>query len=323
MQAITKSSQGLAKFRERQQTQPSACQTTSGPSLSPDSWARRRMKIILNVPVTVRDGVALHYLDLGDGPPVFFHTGGGGDGTMWQSAGYLDALPGRRCVLFDHRGHGASGKPPHLAAHALEEYIADVMAVLDAEQIDRCAMIGYSDGARLMYSLAAHHPGRVSAIVGIGGVAHPDDDEPSSRRERADHVRTIGLPAWLHEAFDEEPEPAPPWFTDNLASTSTDMFALELEGWASSLDVSHDFPLIQAPTLIVCGALENTDGAAELAVKAIPDASAVVIPGFGHLQVFWRSDVTAPIVARFLVQHDPIASPAESASIEPGRADPF
>ena len=45
------------------------------------------------MPEVVRDGVRLHYADVGSGPAVFFHTGGGGDGTMWHTAGYLDALP--------------------------------------------------------------------------------------------------------------------------------------------------------------------------------------------------------------------------------------
>jgi hypothetical protein len=45
------------------------------------------------MPTVIRDGVRLHYSDAGDGPPVFFHTGGGGDGTMWNTAGYLVPCP--------------------------------------------------------------------------------------------------------------------------------------------------------------------------------------------------------------------------------------
>lgn len=53
--------------------------------------------------------------------------------------------------------------------------MADVIAVLNSAGIDRASMVGYSDGARLVYALAARHPHRVAAIVGIGGVAHPND----------------------------------------------------------------------------------------------------------------------------------------------------
>lgn len=88
----------------------------------------------------------------------------------------------------------------------------------------------------------------------------------------------------------------------NLASTPTEMFALELEGWADEPTESSEFPKILAPTLIICGERENTDGAAELSVKALPNGSHRVLPGLGHLEIFWRADLTAPIIGEFLVK---------------------
>jgi pimeloyl-ACP methyl ester carboxylesterase len=93
---------------------------------------------------------------------------------------------------------------------------------------------------------------------------------------------------------------------ENLASTSAEMFLLELEGWADAPRDCDDFPRIAAPTLIVCGEDENTDGAAELAVEALTNGSMVVMPGFGHLQALWRADVTAPIISDFLARHVPV-----------------
>jgi len=258
------------------------------------------------VPTVIRDGVRLHYSDWGAGPPVFFHTGGGGDGTMWQTAGYLDALPGRRHLLLDHRGHGLSDQPEDLAAHRKDEYIADVIAVLDSAGVDRAAMVGYSDGARLIYALAVRHPERVAAIVGIGGVAHPDDPDDNWRRDLAAEVRQIGFRAWLERMSASETEPAPPWLMENLAATPTEMFALEVEAWAEAPDECAHFPRIEAPTLIVCGEFEDTDGATKLATAALSNGTAVVMPGFGHMQAFWRADVTAPIISDFLARHVPV-----------------
>jgi len=257
------------------------------------------------VPTVIRDGVRLHYCDSGDGPAVFFHTGGGGDGTMWKSAGYPDALPGRRHLLFDHRGHGQSDKPTDVEAHRIDEYVADVIAALDSAGIDRAAMIGYSDGARLLFALAARHPERVAAVVGIGGVGHPNDVS-DWRRERAAELRVIGAGEYIESMSASEMEPAPSWLIENLVATPTEMYALELEGWADAPRDCDDFPRIEAPTLIVCGELENTDGAAELAVEALPNGSMVEMPGFGHLQAFWRSDVTCPIICEFLARHVPV-----------------
>src|ERR1700674_868145 len=258
----------------------------------------------------IRHGVRLHYSDLGAGPAVFFHTGGGGDGTMWKTAGYVDGLPGRRHLLFDHRGHGRSDKPERLEAHRMAEYIADVIAVLDEVAMDRAAMVACSDGARLIYALAARHPERVVALVGIGGVGLPTDTN-DYRLELATDGRQTGLRTYVEQMSAGETEPAPAWLIENLYATSGEMFALELEGWADAPTDCEDFPRIVAPTLIICGESENTDGAAELAVQALPAGEAVVMPTFGHLQAFWRTDVTVPIINDFLARHVPVPATAQ------------
>src|SRR6202165_2885253 len=173
----------------------------------------------------IRHGVRLHYSDLGAGPAVFFHTGGGGDGTMWKTAGYVDGLPGRRHLLFDHRGHGRSDKPERLEAHRMVEYIADVIAVLDNAGVDRAAMVGYSDGARLIYALAARHPERVVALVGIGGVGLSTDTYDYRLRLATD-VRQPGLRTYVEQMSAGETEPAPAWLIENLAATSGEMLPL-------------------------------------------------------------------------------------------------
>lgn len=261
------------------------------------------------VATAVRNGVRLYYSDSGAGPAVFFHTGGGGDGTMWRTAGYVDGLLGRRHLLFDHRGHGRSDKPEDLEAHRIDEYIADVIAVLDQAGVDRASMVGYSDGARLIYALAARHPERVLAVVGIGGVGLPSDTN-DYRLEIATGVRQTGVRTYVERMSADETDPAPEWLIENLAATSSEMFALELEGWADASTEGDDFPRIMAPTLILCGERENTDGAAEIAADALPRGEAVVMPGFGHLQAFWRTDVTVPIISDFLARHVPVPASA-------------
>jgi pimeloyl-ACP methyl ester carboxylesterase len=251
------------------------------------------------MPDAVRSGVRVHYLDEGEGPTVFFHTGGGGDGRMWATAGYLDALPGRRYLSFDHRGHGLSDRPEAVEAHRLEEYIADAKAVLEAAGVGRATLISYSDGANVVFALAALYPELVNAIVHIGGFAHPNE-QMEDRRQVAAEARRVGLRALLEEMAAQEDEPAPGWLMENLCSTPTEMFALELDGWAGAPNPCTYLSDVSAPTLILCGERENADGAAELAIGSLPDGVLHVIPGFGHLQAFWRIDVTGPIIGQFL-----------------------
>lgn len=251
------------------------------------------------MPVVERNGVRLHYDDQGSGPAVLLHTGGGGDGRMWELAGYTDALDGCRHLLMDHRGHGRSDQPVGLAAHAIDEYVADVIAVLDHASVGRAVLLGYSSGADVLYRTAAAHPDRCLAVVGIGAVPTPFD-EPGPNLERAADVRRVGMQTLMEGLSAQESEPAPGWLIDNLAQTPADMFAHMLEAWADTPSALADFPAITAPTSLICGGNEVADGDVARAVDLLANGSAVVMPGFGHLQTFWHAEVTAPLIVEFL-----------------------
>jgi pimeloyl-ACP methyl ester carboxylesterase len=256
------------------------------------------------MPYTRRAGVRLHYEDAGTGPAVLLHTGGGGDGRMWDLAGYTAALAGYRSLLLDHRGHGGSDCPAGVPAHRLGEYVDDVVAVLDAAGVNTSALVGYSAGARVAYAVARTYPARVSAVAGIGAVGAPGDDA-SDWAETAARARAGGMRAAMEEIAAEEPEPPPGWLLDNLAGTQPEMFALLLEAWASEPTGWADFPHVQAPALVICGDNEEPAAAhnARLAAAAMPQGTAVVLPGLWHLQAFWRTDQTLPPLTSFLRQH--------------------
>jgi hypothetical protein len=71
------------------------------------------------MPYVNRAGLRLFYADSGTGLPVLWHTGGCGDATMWERAGYLAALPGypshpvRSPGARAQRGSGRSSGPRH------------------------------------------------------------------------------------------------------------------------------------------------------------------------------------------------------------------
>jgi len=206
------------------------------------------------VPTTVRNGIHLYFEDSGDGMPVLYHTGGGGDGRMWTRAGYTQALSGCRHILMDHRGHGRSDSPTSLEDHRIVEYVEDLVAVLDAADVDRSIVIGYSGGARVAIAAAAAHPDRFLAVACIGYV--PSDTDEGSL-ELAEEVRRIGMRKLMEEFGSVEPEPPPAWLIDNLASTSSETFALCLEAWRSASNW-EGLPRIAGPVLLVNGTEEST-----------------------------------------------------------------
>jgi pimeloyl-ACP methyl ester carboxylesterase len=253
------------------------------------------------MPTVRRGDVDLHYTDSGAGPVVLLHTGGCGDGRMWDQAGYTIELAGYRILNLDHRGHGRSGKPASRSAHRLTEYVEDVIAVLDAARADRASVIGYSAGASVAYATAAAWPDRIGAVIGIGAVGppHVDVDDDSLLIGR---VREVGTAAVMQEFSDGEPEPAPDWLLDNLSTTDAEMFALLLEGWSTAPTNWEILANVRAATLLVGGELEEQCAETHLrdAARMLPHGEAAVVPGIGHLQVFWRTDLTLPVITGFV-----------------------
>ncbi len=248
-------------------------------------------------------GVEIHYEVEGDGPPLVLHTGGGGDLEMWRLAGYTQGLTGRRLILMDHRGRGSSGRPTAVAQHAIDDYVADVLAVADAAGAERFDFFGYSAGAAVGYRLAALHRERLVSLIGLGAVGSPADDDAGAI-DTAARVRREGseeLVRWLRE---DEPD-VPEWFADQMRSTDPEMFALTLEAWAAWGGPWAEFATIEVPTLLVVGQLEEGDeesaGAnARTATLEMRDGRAEVIAGVGHVMAFVRSDLGLPIVRAFL-----------------------
>ena len=95
----------------------------------------------------VNDDVRISYEVTGDGRPLVLIHGWLCDRSWWAETGYVDAL-GRdhRLISVDMRGHGRSDKPRDPGAYRAACFAGDVLAVADAEGLDRFAIWGLSYG---------------------------------------------------------------------------------------------------------------------------------------------------------------------------------
>lgn len=118
------------------------------------------------------DGVPLRYDVSGSGPPLVLLHGSVLTRAIWRGLGYLEPLSAEHTVVrVDLRGHGRSGSPHDPAAYTQDRFVADLLAVLEAEGFARAALLGYSLGARVALSTTLAHPARVSRLVCLGGSA--------------------------------------------------------------------------------------------------------------------------------------------------------
>lgn len=237
-----------------------------------------------------QDGLRLAYDVVGEGFPVVLHTGAGGDSRMWRDAGYVAGLAGFKVILFDHRGHGASGAPDDPGGYTVDHHVADVVALANHLGLAHFVFWGYSAGARVGYQLAVSEPRRIAALIALGTVDGEADD-PDEWLEDARVVRAGGLAALLGD------EPVPTALLENLLETDSEVVARGFEcfaGWSPW----PLFPKIAPPTLIVAGELED-QGCAEAATR-MPDGRAVILPGLDHIAAFAQSSAVLPHARAFL-----------------------
>src|SRR5437660_10409578 len=117
--------------------------------------------------ISSRDGVAIHFQREGHGPHVALPHGVGSHLQAWDDV--VAVLRNDFTLLrYDLRGHGQSGKPP--APYHLDDYVADLAALLDAQSVARTTLVGFSFGGMIVSAFAARHPERVGKLAIVSPV---------------------------------------------------------------------------------------------------------------------------------------------------------
>lgn len=141
------------------------------------------------------------YLTLSDDLPIAFRDGGTGrpivllQGLMltheyfWQK-NRPDIAKSNRLVTFDHRSHGASGKP--LGGHTIAQCADDLKQVLDQLDLKNVTLGGVAFGAMVMFEyLRRYGTHRLAKLAVIEA-----------------QVRLTNAPGWDHPTFGNFPEEA-------------------------------------------------------------------------------------------------------------------
>jgi pimeloyl-ACP methyl ester carboxylesterase len=161
------------------------------------------------------DGRRLAWRSVGEGQPLALITGYSGAAAGWDPQ-FLAAL-GRsyEVVCPDNRGIGDSQLGELEEPLTIEAMAADVEALLDAREIGRLPVAGWSMGGFIAQALAARAPARVEALVLLatnpGGAtsvpADPDaigrlTDHSGTPREQATRLIELLFPPAVAADFD-------------------------------------------------------------------------------------------------------------------------
>ena len=122
--------------------------------------------------VTV-DGVRLHYIEKGEGPPVVLLHGNVVTAEDFRTSGVLELLARRhRVIAFDRPGFGYSDRP-HGSAWSARAQANLLRSALDVLDISRPVVLGHSWGAAVALAMALNHPDDVRGLVLLSGYYYP------------------------------------------------------------------------------------------------------------------------------------------------------
>src|SRR6187431_2802926 len=108
----------------------------------------------------------LAYGVAGDGPPVVLLHGWPETRRAWREVWPGLVASGHRVIVPDLRGVGGSDRSRG-ADYSWKGYAADLDAVLAAEDVDRCSLVGHDMGGVVMFEWALRNPDRAERIVAI------------------------------------------------------------------------------------------------------------------------------------------------------------
>src|SRR5947207_11329176 len=110
------------------------------------------------------NGITLNVELAGAGRPLLLLHGFTGSAATW--APLIDSLPPHfGTIAPDLIGHGRSDSPPDAHRYYMARCMADLLAMLDALEVERTDLLGYSMGGRVALHLVAVAPERVGAPV--------------------------------------------------------------------------------------------------------------------------------------------------------------
>jgi 3-oxoadipate enol-lactonase len=254
------------------------------------------------VPTIKTAGAEIYYEAVGEGPAMLFAHGAGGNAASWWQQ-VPEFRRNYRVITFDHRGFGRSRCAAEQFSAA--QFDNDAIAILDAEHIDRAAVVCQSMGGWTGVRLAVNQPERVSALV-LGNTPGAIYSDALRDQMRAIVARpasgdltamTLGGPfkrdnpngAFLYTAI------------TSFNVTPMPLNALMARDAFVAAERLRPFPV---PVLMIASDLDVTFPPALLRATAeMIDAEFMTIDGAGHSTYFEKPAQFNAAVRTFLAQH--------------------
>ena len=251
------------------------------------------------------DGFRLYYERHGEGAPVVFAHGAGGNAMSWwrQVAAFRERYS---VVTFDHRAFGRS--PDVEGGPGRAAFGSDVVALVEALELGPVHFVAHSMGARTAVGLMRDRPDGFRSLTISGSNAGCVDDQLRARKAELQASGALAgslLRRALAEDFRER-EPALEWLYHRIRSLNPprprDFLAPppELRNYRGS--TRERLLASGAPLLWIVGAEDRVVPAelVRISHELTPGSRYVEIAGAGHSAYFERAGEWNAAVLGFL-----------------------
>lgn len=269
--------------------------------------------------------VRIAYQTTGDGPfdvvlvPGFVSN----VETYWEIPAIAAALERiasfSRMTHWDKRGTGMSD-PVHGVA-TIDQRLEDLVAVLDAAEVERASLFAVSEGAPLALLFAATYPQRVNSIAIYGGyprIARDDDYLFGWPLDIIDRAEETILDTWGDGALIDtflpdtanDPVTREQWNRFQRAGASPSMGVQTLRAMLT-IDVRPILPAVQAPALIIhrAGDTAVSSECGKYMAEHLPNAEYLELPGRDHVWFAQGADQLIDAIEEFFTGAKPKAEP--------------
>lgn len=265
-------------------------------------------------------GNRIHYVEAGQGRPIVFLHGLGGQLHHFRHP-LFDRLSGDfRVIALDRPGSGYSSRAPGFGGR-LSEQARVVAGFIDALGLEKPLIVGHSLGGAVALALALDHPRKTAGLALLSPVTHRQDGVPPefaplairSPLKRRLLAHTIAIPAALRHApqtlaFVFGPQPASPDYAVagggllglrpvHFEATVIDFLALEDELGRYEAKLEQ----IDVPVGVLFGTADRVINHAE---HGLPLAGRIkafeleLLEGVGHMPQFVAPDRVEAFVRR-------------------------
>ena len=248
------------------------------------------------------NGLNVYYEEYGSGQPLILLHGGTETSQMWQP--FLSSfIPHLRAIALDSRAHGRTNNPEgELSYHLMAD---DVVAFIQALNLTKPLVFGYSDGGQIALEIGMRYPGLTAALV-VGAAWYEFSET------YINFLKSTGFEGSGVVNFEKLESVAPQWVsflktehahTDDSDYWQTLLKQISIMWWTPLNYTAEDFHRITESTLILIG---DRDGLVELQqavdmYQFTPGAELVVLPNTTHLSAL--NDLSTNIVLDFLRRH--------------------